>query len=59
MPPSAALLFLSSPFSIEAVDLLERVGVQVWKIASGEVTHMRCSSTACSRRARPFCCRRA
>jgi N-acetylneuraminate synthase len=32
----AGLLFLSSPFSLEAVDLLERVGVAAWKIASGE-----------------------
>lgn len=31
------LLFLSSPFSLEAVDLLKRVGVAAWKIASGEV----------------------
>jgi N,N'-diacetyllegionaminate synthase len=31
------VLFLSSPFSIEAVDLLERLGQSVWKIASGEV----------------------
>lgn len=31
------LLFLSSPFSQEAVELLERVGVAAWKIASGEV----------------------
>ena len=31
------LLFLSSPFSIEAVELLTRVGVRQWKIASGEV----------------------
>jgi N-acetylneuraminate synthase len=31
------LLFLSSPFSIEAVELLERVGVAAWKVASGEV----------------------
>lgn len=29
--------FLSSPFSVEAVELLERVGVLAWKIASGEV----------------------
>ena len=34
------LAFISSPFSIEAVDLLARVGVKAWKIASGEVTHM-------------------
>ena len=32
------LLFVSSPFSSEAVDLLERVGVDGWKIASGEVS---------------------
>jgi N-acetylneuraminate synthase len=33
------LFFLSSPFSIEAVELLERVGVAAWKVASGEVTN--------------------
>lgn len=33
------LVFLSSPFSIEAVDLLERLGVSMWKIASGEVNN--------------------
>ncbi|MBI3949554.1 MAG: N-acetylneuraminate synthase family protein [Acidobacteria bacterium] len=33
------LLFLSSPFSIEAVDLLTRVGVAAWKVASGEVSN--------------------
>lgn len=31
------LLFLSSPFSIEAVDLLSRIGTAAWKVASGEV----------------------
>ncbi|CAN5348953.1 N-acetylneuraminate synthase [soil metagenome] len=31
------LFFLSSPFSIEAVELLSRVGVAAWKVASGEV----------------------
>lgn len=31
------LLFLSSPFSIKAVDLLESIGIKAWKIASGEV----------------------
>jgi N,N'-diacetyllegionaminate synthase len=30
------LAFLSSPFSLEAVDLLDRVGVPAWKVASGE-----------------------
>ena len=34
------LLFLSSPFSVEAAALLERVGVAAWKIASGEVTNV-------------------
>lgn len=33
------ILFLSSPFSIEAVELLERVGVTAWKLGSGEVTN--------------------
>jgi N,N'-diacetyllegionaminate synthase len=31
------LQFLSSPFSVEAVDLLKRIRVTAWKIASGEV----------------------
>ncbi|MBI4236519.1 MAG: N-acetylneuraminate synthase family protein, partial [Chloroflexi bacterium] len=30
------LLFLSTPFSLEAVELLERVGVAAWKVGSGE-----------------------
>src|SRR2546421_10259699 len=33
------VLFLSSPFSIEAVDLLERIGMPLWKIASGETSN--------------------
>lgn len=33
------LQFLSSPFSIEAVELLKRVGVSAWKVASGEVSN--------------------
>lgn len=31
------LAFLSTPFSLEAVELLRRVGVAAWKVASGEV----------------------
>jgi N,N'-diacetyllegionaminate synthase len=31
------LLFLSSPFSLAGVDLLERLGVPAWKVASGEI----------------------
>ncbi len=33
------LEFLSSPFSVEAVELLRRVGVDAWKVASGEVAN--------------------
>ena len=32
--------FLSSPFSVEAVELLTRVGVAAWKVASGEVNNI-------------------
>lgn len=31
------LLFICSPFSLDAVELLQRVGVAAWKVASGEV----------------------
>ena len=34
------LLFFSTPFSLEAVELLQRVGVAMWKIASGEVSNL-------------------
>lgn len=33
------LMFLSSPFSLEAVELLRRVGVAGWKVASGEISN--------------------
>lgn len=33
------LLFLSSPFSVEAAELLERLGMKAWKVASGEVSN--------------------
>jgi N-acetylneuraminate synthase len=33
------LVFFSSPFSVEAVELLEEVGVQAYKVASGELTN--------------------
>ncbi len=33
------LAFLSSPFSAEAFDLLTRVGVSAWKVASGETSN--------------------
>lgn len=31
------ILFLSSPFSVEAVQLLTRVGMSMWKVPSGEI----------------------
>jgi N,N'-diacetyllegionaminate synthase len=34
------LVFLSSPFSDAAVDLLSRAGVPAWKVGSGEVTNL-------------------
>ena len=33
------LKFLSSAFSVEAVELLKRVGVAAWKVASGEINN--------------------
>lgn len=32
--------FISSPFSLEAVDLLEDIGLNIYKIPSGEVTNL-------------------
>jgi N,N'-diacetyllegionaminate synthase len=34
------LTFISSPFSLEAVELLQRTGIDSWKIASGEVGNL-------------------
>lgn len=34
------MLFLSSPFSIEAVDILEEAQIEMYKIPSGEVTNL-------------------
>ncbi len=34
------LVFVSSPFSIEAVELLEKIGVTLYKVPSGEVTNI-------------------
>ena len=36
----AGVDFLSSPFSVEALELLERIGVMGWKVASGEVANL-------------------
>jgi N,N'-diacetyllegionaminate synthase len=35
------LLFLCSPFSVDAVEMLSRLGVKAWKVASGEVSDTR------------------
>ena len=37
---TAGVDFLSSPFSVEALELLERVEVMGWKVASGEVRNL-------------------
>lgn len=34
------LIFLSSPFSFEAVDMLDEIGMLAWKIPSGEITNL-------------------
>ena len=34
------LIFLSSPFSFEALDLLRKLNVAAWKVASGELTNL-------------------
>lgn len=34
------LIFLSSPFSLKAVELLKRLQVPAWKVASGEITNL-------------------
>lgn len=36
----AGILFLSTPFSIEAVELLEKIHVPAYKVGSGEVTNI-------------------
>ncbi|MDQ3071783.1 MAG: N-acetylneuraminate synthase family protein [Bacteroidota bacterium] len=34
------LVFLSSPFSVKAVEMLDKMGMEAWKIASGEITNL-------------------
>ena len=34
------LVFLSSPFSFEAIDLLQKLDVSAWKVASGEINNI-------------------
>lgn len=47
------LLFVSSAFSNEAVDLLSRIGVYAWKIASGETNNLPLLSQMAAHK-RPF-----
>lgn len=35
----AGLTFISSPFSLEAAQLLRRIGLDLWKVASGELSN--------------------
>ena len=35
-----SLIFMSTPFSIEAVKMLRRIGVKAWKIGSGETNNI-------------------
>ena len=37
---NVGLHFLSSPFSIKAVELLDGLGINAWKIASGEINNL-------------------
>lgn len=41
------LLFLSSPFSMEAFELLKRIQVAGWKVASGEITNVQMLDAMC------------
>lgn len=34
------IAFLSTPFSLDAVDLLARIGVDAYKVSSGDLTHL-------------------
>lgn len=37
---SVGILFLSTPFDLQSVDILERIGVVAYKIPSGEITNL-------------------
>jgi N-acetylneuraminate synthase len=49
MPPTAGSRSSVRRSRLEAVELLERVGVAAWKIASGEVGNLRSSISCCDR----------
>jgi N,N'-diacetyllegionaminate synthase len=42
------LLFLSSPFSLAAVDLLQELGVEAWKVSSGDINNAPLLHRICS-----------
>lgn len=44
---AAGLVFLSSPFSHSAVEVLERLGIAAWKVASGEMFSPRMLDRLC------------
>ena len=44
------LVFLSSPFSVEAVELLQDIGVVAWKISSGEISNQILLNRICETR---------
>ena len=36
---NVGIIFLSSAFSVEAVELLDRIGIPAWKVGSGEISN--------------------
>lgn len=44
---SRGLIFLSSPFSLKALELLDRIGVPAWKFGAGEVFNLPLLRCAC------------
>ncbi len=37
---SINIKFLSTPFDLESIDFLDKLGIQLWKIPSGEITNL-------------------
>ncbi len=37
---SKGLVFMASAFSLQAIDLLEKIGVPIWKVSSGETSNV-------------------
>lgn len=34
------IIFLSTPFDLESIDLLNNLGIEIFKIPSGEITNL-------------------